>query len=50
MATTEFGSSATLRTEDPAGTGFDVAMGAHDVTNIVVTVTTGVKFRAYAIK
>jgi hypothetical protein len=37
-------------TEDPAGTGFDVAEGAHDVTNIVVTVTTGVKFRAYAIK
>lgn len=37
-------------TEDPAGTGFDVAMGAHDVTNIVVTVTTGVKFIAYAIK
>lgn len=36
-------------TEDPAGTGFDIAEGTHDATNIVVTVTTGVKFRAYAL-
>ena len=36
-------------TEDPAGTGFDVAEGAHDGTNVVVTVTTGVKFKVLAI-
>lgn len=36
-------------TEDPAGTGFDIAEGAHDGTNLVVTVTTGVKFMAYAL-
>jgi len=36
--------------EDPAGTGFDVAPGAHDATNCVFTVTTGVKFFAYALK
>lgn len=35
-------------TEDPAGTGFDVAEGAHDSTNVVVTVTSGVKFKALA--
>lgn len=35
-------------TEDPAGTGFDVAEGAHDGTNVVVTVTTGVKFKVWA--
>lgn len=35
-------------TEDPAGTGFDVAEGAHDATNVVVTVTTGVKFKVLA--
>lgn len=37
-------------TEDPAGTGFDIAEGTHDSTNIVVTVTSGVKFKAYALK
>lgn len=36
-------------TEDPAGTGFDVAEGAHDATNVVVTVTTGVKFKVLAL-
>jgi hypothetical protein len=36
--------------EDPAGSGFDVAPGAHDATNCVFTVTTGVKFFVYAIK
>ena len=36
--------------EDPAGTGFDVAPGAHDATNCVFTVTNGVKFYVYALK
>ncbi len=36
--------------EDPAGTGFDVAPGAHDATNCVFTVTTGVKYYVYALK
>jgi predicted RecA/RadA family phage recombinase len=31
-------------TEDPAGSGFDVAAGAHDGTNAVFTVSTGVKY------
>ena len=35
-------------TEDPAGTGFDVAEGAHDGTNVVVTVTLNVKFKVWA--
>lgn len=35
-------------TEDPAGAGFDVAEGAHDATNVKVTVTTGVKFKVLA--
>lgn len=36
--------------EDPAGIGFDVALGAHGATNCVFTVTSGVKFFAYALK
>ena len=35
-------------TEDPTGTGFDVAEGAHDGTNVVLTVTSGVKFKVLA--
>lgn len=35
--------------EDPAGSGFDVAYGSHTPTNAVVTVTSGVKFNIYAI-
>jgi predicted RecA/RadA family phage recombinase len=35
-------------TEDPAGAGFDIAEGSHDATNVVVTVTSGVKFKALA--
>lgn len=36
--------------EDPAGTGFDVAYGTHDSTNVVCTVTSGVKFHVLALK
>lgn len=36
-------------TEDPGGTGFDVAEGTHTATNVVVTVTSGVKFKVLAI-
>lgn len=36
--------------EDPAGTGFDIEQGTHTTTNLVVTVTAGVKFYAYALK
>jgi predicted RecA/RadA family phage recombinase len=36
-------------TEDPAGSGFDVAQGVHTSTNVVVTVSTGVKFTVLAI-
>jgi predicted RecA/RadA family phage recombinase len=36
-------------TEDPAGSGFDVAQGVHTSTNVVVTVTSGVKFTVLAI-
>ena len=36
--------------EDPAGTGFTVVPGAHDATNCVFTVTTGVKFYVHALK
>jgi hypothetical protein len=32
------------------GAGYDVAPGAHDATNIVVTITSGAKFFAHAIK
>lgn len=35
-------------TEDPAGAGFDVAEGGHGSTNVVVTVTNGVKFKVFA--
>lgn len=35
-------------TEDPAGTGFDVAEGTHDATNVKATVTSGVKFKVLA--
>ena len=35
-------------TEDPAGSGFDVAEGTHTSTNVVVTVTSGVKFKVFA--
>lgn len=35
-------------TEDPAGTGFDVAEGTHTSTNVVVTVTSGVKYKVLA--
>jgi len=39
-------------TELPAGlaSGADVAEGTHTDTNLVVTVTSGLKFRAYALK
>lgn len=37
-------------TEDPAGAGFDVTVGTHTTTNAVFTVTSGVKYRVYAIK
>lgn len=30
--------------------GADVALGSHDATNILVTVTNGIKYRAYALK
>ncbi len=36
--------------EDPAGTGFDVAPGAHDATNCIFTVTSGVKYYVFALK
>ena len=38
-------------TELPAdlAAGYDVAEGAHDATNVKVTVTTGVKFKVFAI-
>ena len=36
--------------EDPAGTGFDVAPGSHDATNCVFTVTAGVKYYVHALK
>jgi hypothetical protein len=35
-------------TEDPAGSGFDVAEGTHTATNVLVTVTTGVKYKVFA--
>lgn len=37
-------------TEDPAGSGFDVAEGTHDSTDCVFTVTSGVKYKVYALK
>ncbi|GEM_PF-1836793 len=35
-------------TEDPAGTGFDVAEGSHDDTNVIATVTNNVKYKVLA--
>lgn len=34
---------------ESAGAGFDVAEGAHDATNVKVTVTTGEKFKVVAL-
>jgi hypothetical protein len=40
--------SVTELPDAAAETGFDVAEGAHDGTNVVVTVTSGVKFKVLA--